>query len=78
MDSKLVLDDSDLDIVAKWTNKGNNYIAYQDEYGVLCISKYIDKDNHYELLDIDDDNEWKALDKFLDEYLFGMGDDEFG
>ena len=78
MDGKLVLDEGNLDIVAKWKNKGNNYIAYQDEYGVLCISKYINKNNQLELLDIDDDNEWRDVDKFLDDYLFEMGDDEFG
>jgi len=76
-DGKIV----NLNVIAKWSNSNNNYVAYSDsttsdgKYNIF-VSKYIIEDNKYVLYSIDDKEELKKAQDFLNKYFFNGDNNE--
>ncbi len=85
MDYKMTLktldnEEIECDIVARWKSEEQNYVAYttgSKSDGIkedLFVSKYIQENGEFKLIDILSDEEWNKVNEYLDELL---GEDDY-
>lgn len=66
-------------VVASWKNNDNYYVAYTDNKFVngkkeMYISKVISENDKMQIVDIQDDNEWKYVNDYLSKHFYNEGE----